>query len=424
VDEKAGLPAAGRGRARSLSLRTPRTFDSLKEREFRWFYVSMLGQMAAMNMQLVVRGYLAYVLTGSFAALGLVGLAGALPMLFLSPFGGVVADRVPKRTVIQVGQALGLINALAVAALVFLEFVRIEWLFVSAVMHGIVMALMMPARQSMVHDLVGKERLTNAVALNMAGMNSMRLFSPALGGVLVSLVGFGWAFLAMGVLYVFALAALQRVTWTPASAPGAVGASYLEVGRSAVADIAGGFRYVVRDRLMFTVLAFSFVSSLFAMPYLFLLPGYVSAVFNGGGAEAGLLVSISAAGSLAGALVLASLPERRRGLTMLISSAVIGVGLVAFAGTTSYWVASVFIIVVGVGSALRQALTQALLHSFVENAYRGRVMALFMMQFGTFFVGLLAEVVGIRWAFAGLGIGLVAVSMLAGIAVPRLRKTQ
>ncbi|MDA1010701.1 MAG: MFS transporter, partial [Chloroflexi bacterium] len=178
-------------------LRELRTFDSLRDRDFRWFYVAMLGQMAAMNMQLVVRGLLTYYLTGSYAALGLVGLANATPMLFLSPFGGVMADRLPKRTVLILGQAASLLIALVVGALLLADLLIFEYLLVSAVVQGMVMALMMPARQAMIPDLVGKARMMNAISLNMAGMNTMRLFAPAVGGFIVAWWNFELAYLAM-----------------------------------------------------------------------------------------------------------------------------------------------------------------------------------------------------------------------------------
>lgn len=173
----AGVATGQRGPGQFF--RKMRTFDSLQDREFRWFYLAMLGQMAAMNMQLLVRGALTYHLTGSYAALGLVGLANALPMLFLSPFGGVMADRLPKRTVLILGQAASLLIALVVAALLFADVLIFEYLVLTAVVQWIVMSLMMPSRQAMIPDLVGNEKMMNAISLNMAGMNTMRLFAPA-----------------------------------------------------------------------------------------------------------------------------------------------------------------------------------------------------------------------------------------------------
>lgn len=405
----------------------PRTFGSLRDREFRWFYLSMLGQMGAINMQMVVQGYLAFVLTGSYAVLGLVALTGTAPFLMLSVFGGVAADRLPKKTILQVGQALSIVNAVVLAALVFLDVMRIEWLIVSSVANGTILALTLPTRQSMISEITSADRLMNAISLNTAGMNTMRLFSPATGGLIVALAGFGWAFLGIAALYGAALYGLHPVTWRPAAVPVENGTSRLAAARSGFGSIGEGLRYVTGDPLIASILGVSFISAIFALPYLFLLPGYVADVFGGGGAELGLLISVSAVGSLGGALVLASMPDRRRGLTFLGGILTIAFGLFAFAQTDTYWIAAGIMVVIGIGSGLWQALSLGMLQSYVDSAYRGRVMSLYFTQFsiiqiGTFLVGILAESVGIRVAFAGLGGGLMLVTVGVFLVVPRLRR--
>lgn len=446
VEERASAPAndeieavaapeadAGGTPPRRRRLRFPRTFDSFKDREFRWFYISMLGHMASMNMQLVIRGALAYALTESYATLGLVGLAGAVPMLFLSMFGGVIADRKPKKTVMQVGQAASLANALALAVAEFTGVMNVELLLISAAAQGATMALMMPSRQAMIPDVVAADRMMNAVALNMAGMNSMRLFAPALGGAIVAIFGFGWGFMAMSVLYVVAIICMSQLTWRPASAPGEADQSIKQVAKSSMADIGGGFTYIWRDHKMFVILALAFATSAFGMPLQFLLPGYAADIFadtpEEGVGIAGLLLSVSAVGALTGALVLASIPERRRGWMFMGGAAVLGLGIFLFAQADTLVLAFGAMVVFGLGSAFRMGLAQGLLHSYVENAYRGRVMAVFMlqmsmMQFATFFVGVAAEFVGIRVVVAGLGVVLVIVSAGTAMFSPTIRRMQ
>lgn len=408
-------------------IRGMRTFDSLQDREFRWFYVAMLGQMAAMNMQLLVRGALTFDLTGSYALLGLVGLANALPMLFLSPFGGVIADRLPKRTVLILGQAASLLVALAIAAMLFANILIFEYLVISAVVQGIVMALMMPSRQAMIPDLVGKARMMNAISLNMAGMNTMRLFAPAIGGFIIALWNFELAYLAMAGLYVVAIIGMLQVTWAPAGTTTAKGTTFRQVAKMALVDIKEGAVYVARTPLMRTILGVTVLSSLFGMPYLFLLPGYVKDIFGGNEADLGVMISLSAVGSLVGALVLASLPNERRGQILLAGMALMGLTLVIFPQTTSFWVAAGVIVFLGLGSSLRQALSQGLLLAYVDDAYRGRVMAVFLMQFsimqlGVFLIGMLAEAIGIRVAFAGLGVGLLIITATVALFVPTIRR--
>ncbi|MCA9846786.1 MAG: MFS transporter [Dehalococcoidia bacterium] len=413
--------------------RLPRTLDSFYDREFRWFYISMLGHMGSMNMQLVIRGLLAYALTESYATLGLVGLAGAVPQLFLSMFGGVIADRKPKKTVMQLGQLASLLNAAALAAAEFMGMMSIELLLISAALQGATMALMMPARQAMIPDVVAPDRLMNAVALNMAGMNSMRLFAPALGGFIVAAFGFGWGFTAMSLLYVVAIICMSQLTWRPASAPGAADQTFRQVAASSFADIGGGFRYIWRDHKMFVILSLAFATSAFGMPLQFLLPGYAADIFaenaEQGGAIAGTLLSVSAIGALVGAFALASIPERNRGWLFLVGGAILGLGIFLFAQADTKELALVTMVIFGLGSSFRMGLSQGLLHSYVEGEYRGRVMAVFMlqmsmMQFATFFVGIAAEAFGIRVVVACLGLILIATMGLAGALVPTVRRLQ
>ncbi|MDA1002686.1 MAG: MFS transporter, partial [Chloroflexi bacterium] len=158
-----------------------------------------------------------------------------------------------------------------------------------------------------------------------------------------------------------------------------------------------------------------------------MLPGYVADIFDGGGTEVGLLMSISAVGALVGALALASMPNRRRGWMLLGGTMVMAGGLFLFAQTPNYWLAAAFLVPVGLGSAFRQALTQGLLHTYVDNDYRGRVMAVFMtqvsvMQLFTFIVGVMAEFTGIRVALASLAVGLALSTAAFMLFVPSVRK--
>ena len=403
------------------------TFESFGNREFRWFYLAMLGQMASMNMTFIVPGLLAFELTGSFAALGLVGLFGAMPMLALSMFGGVIADRMPKKTVLQIGQLFSLLNAAAMAALLFFDLMSMGWIYTSAVVQGTIMALMMPARQAMIPELVGRDRLMNAVSLNMAGMNTMQLFAPAVAGFIVTVAGFEWAYVTIAGLYGLAVAGLSQLTWRPASVKAEPNMTILKAGLRSLEDIREGLAYIRRDRLIFALISISFLSSIFAMPHMSLMPGYVRDVFDGGGSKLGLLFSISAIGSLAAMLTLASIKGNRRGRLLMAAMVVLGAGILIFAQTDNYWVAAAIMVVIGAGSALRQALVQGLLQEYSEHDYRGRVMSLFLLQFsimqlGTFFVGIIAETVGIQPAFMGLGISLIAVTLVAYALMPRIRQ--
>ena len=402
------------------------TFASFSERNFRWFYLAMLGQMAAMNIQLVMRGYVVFEITDSFAALGGIALASALPMLFLGVFGGVLADRAPKKVVLQVGQFVSVLNALVVGILILTDAIVLWHLFAAGALQGITMALMMPARQAMIPEVVGRDLLMNAVALNSAGMNLMRVLAPAGAGLLTwaaggGVIGAGPVYMVMAGFYLSAMITLAPLPRSEAASEGSA--------KGGLGDLRDGFVYVRHDPTILIVLAVTLMSAFLAMPYIQLLPGFVKEVLGGGPVELGLLTAISGGGAVFGALVIASLPERQRGLLLVLSAVLLGVSLIVLSGSQVFWFAAIAIVFVGVGTAGRQAFSQILLHSYVENEFRGRVMALMMLQpgmmaLGAFVIGVVAERAGIDIAMGALAVALVGIAALLVVVSPRLRKLQ
>ncbi|MEX2229959.1 MAG: MFS transporter [Dehalococcoidia bacterium] len=418
--------AAARTRPRFL----PPTFDSLLHGPFRWYMAAMLGWNSAMSMSMLVRGYLAYDLTGSFAALGVMSLASAVPMLVLSAWGGVIADRMPRKAVIQFGQVAGVILALALAALIFAGMLRFEYLLAMAVLHGAVIALMMPAQQAMLPEVVGMDRMMNAVPLNAAGMNLMQIFAPAAGGFLIVAIGPAMVYVIMAALEGLSVLTLFRVRTTPLGGERAPSRRPGRRSAGGLSELREGMRYLGRDRTILVLLMFSFVASVLSMPIRMLLPGYVAEVFDSDAIGLGQMQAAMGVGALIGALALASVTVRRkRGIQVVAFEIGLGVALVVFAAANGFLLAAALLFVVGLGTAGRQALGQVLLHEYVENEYRGRVMAIFMMQFavmslGTFLVGLFAELVGPQVAIGSLGVTLVIVAIAFLVLVPRLRRLE
>ena len=401
-----------------------RTFESLRQREFRWLFASTLGQMAAIQMQILMRSYVAYELTDSFAAIGIVGLASAVPMLLLSVFGGVLADRVPRKRILQVGHVLNMGFAILIGTLLLLSLLRVEHLFVIALVQGIVLALTISAGQAIVPEVAGRERLMNAVSLNAAGMSFTRLLAPAAAALMIALVGTGSAYLSIAVFYCLALLMLAPVR---ARQPGAMRAGPHAGGAGGLHDLMEGLRYAVSNKVIFWVLVLNFATAILAMPYMVLLPGYVSDVFAGGPTELAWLAGVSGAGSLLATLVIASLPERRRGVLLLVCSCLLGLTLTAFAATSLFWPAFAIMFVAGIWTAGRQALGMVLVQTYVDDAHRGRVMSIFMTQismvlFGGFLVGIMAEATGIQTAIGGLGLVLAVFTLAVAALVPRLRR--
>lgn len=418
-----------------------RTFESFKSTPFRWYFVSMLGVFGAMNSQMIAKGVLTYDLTGSFAALGTLALANAIPGLALSLHGGVIADRLPKKRIQQVGNALNALNTLSIVIILLAGVMRWEYMIVNAAIQGVIQALMMPARQSMLPDIVYPRQVMNAVALNNAGMNLSRLMVPAGIGLLMEVTDYYWAFLLITGFYLFSTVALIRVPSRPIEVPpeervstsprvGAGGAHGAGAARgksgAGFGDLLDGGRYIMRDQTIRMILIVNFLMVLFSMPYMQMLPGFVKEVLKGGPGLQGLLTSVTGVGSLASALVIASLPSRRRGIIFIIGSLVLGIALLAFSWSTSVAITIPVMLFIGVGQSVRMALSNVLVQAYAEDRYRGRVMSIYTMemslvQVGVFGVGIASEIIGVQWALGLCSVALVALSIGTLAIVPRMR---
>ncbi len=408
----------------SVTRRRYRTFSSFKNPVYRVYYGGMLGQMAAMNMQQIVGSLLIYRLTGSAAILGAMSFANAIPMICLCLFGGVLADRVDKKKVMVAGQAAFAAVSLGVAVALATRFVSPEragswWvLVVSSILQGAVMGLMMPSRQAIIPEIVSGDQLMNAVSLNTMGMNVLQIFAPAAAGFLVDGIGFEAVYYVMTGTY---LAAVVFFSFLPHTQ------NLARRRETAFNGIAKGLGYVRHNTNVLFVLLFTMVIVLLAMPYNNLMPIFVDDVLHVGARGMGILMSVSGAGAMAGSIVLASLPNRKRGAMLALSGLVLGLALIGFA-FSRYWPLSLAMIVfVGLGQTGRMTLSFTLVQSYVDEQYMGRVMSLFMMQFGftsfsTFLAGVLAEGIGVQLAVGGFAIALALLAALVLLFVPRIRK--
>lgn len=428
--------------AEYTSARRFRTFDSLIEvPAFRWYLLSMMGNWSAMQMQQVVRGLLAYEITDSFAALGGVALANALPRLFLALVGGVLADRASRRVVLQVGQSASAVLTAVIAVLLFTDQLRIEHLYATAVLQGVAMSFSMPARQAMIPDIVGEERLTNAIGLNASGMNTMRLMAPATAGFIVALLGFGWAYLLMTTLFTLAVVGMFRVPTRPAARTasmtspvlkGRQGAGHRGGGtRGGVRDMMEGFRYLRRNRTLMMLLSVHLFVVILTLTFQRLAPGFVSEVLatdeNQAAWRLGVILTVMGGGALLGSLVIASLPNRGRGRLLIASIAIFGVALLGFAISESFWVSIGIVFILGIGQAGRQSLSQILIQTHTENEYRGRISSIMMMEmglesFGTFAIALVAAAWGAQVAFGSVAIALLLLALLVTLFLPAYRR--
>ncbi len=395
------------------------TFHSLRYRDFRYLWLGMVFLMMGMQMQMVVRGYLAYEITASPLVLGLVNAGFAVPMLTLALFGGAVADRMERRRVIQMGQLMAVALAAFIGVSIITETVTWIHLLGVSMAQGAQFSFLMPARQALVPQLVGRANLTNAMSLDAAAMSSTTLFAPTVGGVLYSVIG------PEGVYFLIAGCALAAVGFT--SLVSARGGSAKKPSAPMGSDIMQGLRYVFRSRLVLILLVMGLATALLAMPFRFLMPVFVVDVYERGPESLGLLVTIMGIGSLSGSLFIASLGAWRRGLLLLAGSFVSGVALILVSAIPIYYAAAALMLLLGLGDAGRRTLNQALIMEEVDDAYRGRVMSVFMMNFGLMPLGVLPagavmERFGGQPVVAALGVLLLLTTAVILVSQKRLRE--
>ena len=265
------------------------------------------------------------------------------------------------------------------------------------------MSGMMPARQALTTDIVGLEKLTNAVALNTSGMNVSRLLLPGLAGGMVAALGGGngnieaaqWVYLMMVGLYVFAVLSLMQVTVAdrePSKGP----------QPSIFNDLRSGFVYVIKTPVIFMLLGFNFLMVFFSMSYFTLLPGFAKDVLQVGPEKLGLLMSISGIGSLVGSLMIASMSNHHRAKVILLGTMISAIGLILFSITTHYWFSVLLLTVVGFGSSARMSLSNVLIQTYVDDNFRGRVMSVYMLEMSVlsilmYPVSMIADVLGPQW---------------------------
>lgn len=382
---------------------------TLKNRDFRIYWVGALISFGGTWLQITAFSWLVRSLTPSPLMLGMVAFCSSLPMFAFSLFCGVFADRLDKRKAILWTQAALAVLAALLAYLVISETVQLAYVFVIAFASGTAAALDAPLRQSIVYDLVGKEDLTAAIALNSVGFNSARIAGPAIAGILIAKVGTGICFLINSISFLAVILAmlLVRVDTRPVQ----------EAAASVWSDFLSGVWYMKSHRTILGLMLMIAAPSLFALPYQTLLPIFAKDILGVGAASFGAMLSATGIGALTGALVLTTLGKIiGKGRTMLIAALLLGTSLSGLAFTTSFAVALGFLGCIGFGTVIYIASTNSLLQSLSSNEMRGRVVGAYIFMFlglspiGNLIVGGLAQGISPQWAVATGGF---LVSMMA-----------
>ncbi len=390
----------------------PTGLRALNHRDFRRFWTGQLVSLVGTWMQSVGQSWLVLELTNSPFKLGLINTLQFGPALCFSFVAGVIADRVPKRRLILATQTALMLQAFSLSALAWTGHVRYWHIAVLASLYGLATTLDMPTRQSFLVEMVGKDDLMNAIALNSAIFNGARVMEPAAAGLLVARYGVAIAFLLNGLSFLAVILALLGIRTEGLPQPR---------GESSVfQDVGAGVRYAVGTPLVSLKLGLLMCVSLFVINHSVLVPILARDVLREGAQGFGLLMASLGAGAVAGALALAMLGSGRPRLGILLAGAVVvSAGTLALAAVRHFWPAAFGLTLIGFSQIVFLASCNSTLQVMVPDRFRGRIMSLYAFVFlgvtpiGAFFVGSVAEIWGVSAAFAaGGGTGLVLVLAL------------
>lgn len=400
--------------ARSVDF--PNSFRALRHRNFALFWTGQLISLIGTWMQTTAQSWLVYRLTGDPLALGTVAFANTLPSFVFTLVAGVISDRVDRRWMIIALQAVMMLLAFTLAALTLAGVVQFWHVLVLAALLGTANALEMPTRQSYLVEMVGREDLMNAIALNSSIFNMARVVGPAVAGAVIESIGEGPAFLANGVSFIAVIAGLLLIrTEARPRAPRAF---------TPVADFAEGLRYIRGQARIAVLIALVAVPSVCAYPYTSQLPLFADRYLGLGAEGYSRLLTATGAGALVAALGLATFSSfRRKGLLVTLGAVSFAAGLLALSFVRDMWLASGLMVFLGWATVTQFATTNTLLQTATDDNYRGRVMGVYLWTinglapFGQIGLAALATAIGVPPAIAvGAGISL---AFAAGVAVFR-----
>src|SRR3989442_1250985 len=384
---------------------------ALRHRNFRLFLFGQGVSLTGTWMQSIAQGWLVLLLTNSPFYVGLVSALGSLGVLLFTLYAGVVADRVDKRRTVVMTQTLQMLQAFALAALVWTRAVTVGWVLALAAFLGVVSAFDIPTRQAFLVDMVGKDDLMSAIALNSSLFNATRVLGPAVAGVLIGAAGGQLCFLLNGVSYLAVIWGLLAMRLPPV------------VARAAHATASAGFREVVAflrsDPRISTLVVQTSLLSVFGFPFLVMMPVFARDVLHAGAGGYGALTAAVGIGAVLGALgVAASSGRIARGRALVTGGTAFGVLVALFALSRSFALSVALVALAGCAMIVNNALTNTTLQTLVPDHLRGRIMGFYafvfvgMAPFGAFLAGVTAQRYGAPLAVAAGG------GITAGAGVP------
>jgi MFS family permease len=394
----------------------------VRHRNFRLFWIGQTLSLMGTWMQVMAQGWLALQLSNSAFLVGLVSSIGSLPILVLSLPAGVMADRVNKLRLVTICQVLLLIEAAVLWGLTWSHHITIAFLLILAAWNGIASAFEIPARQALMIELVGRDDLHDAIALNSSGFNLARIIGPAIGAFVIATAGLAWCFGVNALSYLAVLAGLLLIRL-----PG----RDTRVDETSPLDgLIEGLRYMFETREISVLMRLITVYAICGIPYLTLMPVVARDLLGTGAGGYGVLLACVGVGGLAGALFLAAVGQRfHRGQLLMISSYAFAALLIIFSLTRSEWLARAILLALGCMMIMNGALSNGILQALVPDALRGRLLAAYSLVVvglaqvvGSFVSGAVAHAVGVDWAIGAGGAIMLGYALFAFRRYPEMRR--
>jgi MFS family permease len=393
---------------------------ALRHHNFQLFFAGQLISLVGTWMDTVAESWLVYRLTGSALLLGTVAFCNQIPVFLCAPIGGIVADRYNRHRIIIATQTLSMVVAFVLAVLTLTHRVQVWQIMALAAAGGVVNAFDIPARQAFLIDMVGREDLLNAIALNSSMFNGARIVGPAVAGIVVAAVGEGWCFMANSASYIAVITGLLMMKLPRRQ--------FQERETSPFEDIVNGFKFVKNTAPIRAILLMLGLVSLVGMPYAVLMPIFAAQVLHGGAKALGTLMGATGIGALLGALSLAArVGVKGLGRLIAVCAGGFGTALIAFSFSRVFWLSGLLLIPVGFCMMVQMASSNTLIQSMVPDTMRGRVMSVYSMMFmgmapfGGFFAGAIAHHIGAPYTVAVGGLACIAGASLYGMYLPKIR---
>ncbi len=393
---------------------------SLRHSAFMYLWLGQMSTTLGQWSDQFARGWLVYELTGSAAQLAFVSAVRSLPLLFVSLFAGVLADRMNRKHLLMASQSINVVLHLAIALLILSGTIELWHIYLTAVLAGVGMAMQQPARQSMIPSLVPQEDLQNAVVLNAGTLNIGQAVGPAVAGFVIAAFGMSTVYFMQAGILIAAIGFTFKMTDPPEHRTQTV------KRESMLESLRGGFAYVKTNEVVFLLLMLALVPMFFGNPYQSLIPIFAADILHVGETKAGLLVGMTGVGSVASLLLMASLPAfKSRGRTLIVACALYGVSIAVFASVRMFLLSAVVLFVAGFLRSSYRSINHTALLSETAAEYRGRVNSMYLMDrglvpLGTLLLGLMTAILGVPTAVFIMGVICAIGTLSAVLIAPRI----